>query len=121
MPSTTLPAPEIEIGSRLPVNRRMPRIHPTRCEPVHTAIEIAIQTANEPKDGLMRDVTIRSQRLVFTVFFEGLNLTAGFHPPVIGPDRMRPMSHRAAAARRWGRLVGLGAGKGVSQAIDGLG
>ncbi|WP_156434731.1 hypothetical protein [Bradyrhizobium lablabi] len=35
IPSTTLPAPDIEIGSRHPVNFRMPGIHPVMCEPVH--------------------------------------------------------------------------------------
>ncbi|WP_161853838.1 hypothetical protein [Bradyrhizobium sp. CCBAU 051011] len=35
IPSTTLPAPDIEIGSRHPVNFRMPAIHPAMCEPVH--------------------------------------------------------------------------------------
>src|SRR4051812_2778528 len=35
IPSTTLPAPDIEIGSRHPVNFRMPRILTEMCEPVH--------------------------------------------------------------------------------------
>ncbi len=35
MPSTTLPAPEIKIGSRLPVTLSLPRICPAKCEPVH--------------------------------------------------------------------------------------
>jgi hypothetical protein len=35
MPSTTLPAPEIEIGFRLPVYRIITRIRPDKCEPVH--------------------------------------------------------------------------------------
>ena len=39
MPSTTLPAPEIEIGSRLPVHTKMPRIRIEDCELVHKAPE----------------------------------------------------------------------------------
>jgi hypothetical protein len=35
IPSTTLPAPDIEIGSRHPVNFRMPGILAGMCEPVH--------------------------------------------------------------------------------------
>src|SRR5215213_1493579 len=35
IPSTTLPAPDIEIGSRHPVNFRMPGIPAGMCEPVH--------------------------------------------------------------------------------------
>jgi hypothetical protein len=35
MPLTTLPAPEIEIGSRLPVNYSMPRFCKEKCDPVH--------------------------------------------------------------------------------------
>jgi hypothetical protein len=35
IPSTTLPAPDIEIGSRHPVNFRMPGILTGMCEPVH--------------------------------------------------------------------------------------
>jgi len=35
IPSTTLPAPDIEIGSRHPVNLRMPGILTGMCEPVH--------------------------------------------------------------------------------------
>jgi hypothetical protein len=35
MPSTTLPAPEIKIGLRLPVNYTLPRILARKCEPVH--------------------------------------------------------------------------------------
>jgi hypothetical protein len=35
IPSTTLPAPDIEIGSRHPVNFRMPGIFTGMCEPVH--------------------------------------------------------------------------------------
>jgi hypothetical protein len=35
IPSTTLPAPDIEIGSRHPVNFRMPGIFAVMCEPVH--------------------------------------------------------------------------------------
>ena len=35
MPSTTLPAPDIEIGSRHPVNHIMTRIRTVKCEPVH--------------------------------------------------------------------------------------
>jgi hypothetical protein len=35
IPSTTLPAPDIEIGSRHPVNYRMPGILPGMCEPFH--------------------------------------------------------------------------------------
>ncbi|MDE5452444.1 hypothetical protein GWE18_06065 [Bradyrhizobium sp. CSA112] len=35
IPSTTLPAPDIEIGSRHPVNYRMPGILTGICEPVH--------------------------------------------------------------------------------------
>ena len=35
IPSTTLPAPDIEIGSRHPVNFRMPGIFAGMCEPVH--------------------------------------------------------------------------------------
>jgi hypothetical protein len=35
IPSTTLPAPDIEIGSRHPVNFRMPGICAGMCEPVH--------------------------------------------------------------------------------------
>jgi hypothetical protein len=35
MPPTTLPAPEIEIGSRLPVNYILPRFGGGKCEPVH--------------------------------------------------------------------------------------
>jgi hypothetical protein len=35
IPSTTLPAPDIEIGSRHPVNFRMPGILTGKCEPVH--------------------------------------------------------------------------------------
>jgi hypothetical protein len=35
MPSTTLPAPEIEIGSRLPVAFTLPRICSVKCDPVH--------------------------------------------------------------------------------------
>jgi len=36
IPSTTLPAPDIEIGSRHPVNCRMPSNLTAICEPVHT-------------------------------------------------------------------------------------
>jgi len=36
IPSTTLPAPDIEIGSRHPVNYRMPANLTGICEPVHT-------------------------------------------------------------------------------------
>src|SRR6478752_5898335 len=36
IPSTTLPAPDIEIGSRHPVNYSMPWIRTGICEPVHT-------------------------------------------------------------------------------------
>src|SRR4051812_49669106 len=36
IPSTTLPAPDIEIGSRHPVNCSMTRIRTGMCEPVHT-------------------------------------------------------------------------------------
>ena len=36
IPSTTLPAPDIEIGSRHPVNCSMQRIRTGICEPVHT-------------------------------------------------------------------------------------
>jgi hypothetical protein len=35
MPPTTLPAPEIEIGSRLPVHWNMPRFFTVECEAVH--------------------------------------------------------------------------------------
>src|SRR3954467_8486679 len=35
IPSTTLPAPDIEIGSRHPVNFRMPGSLTGMCEPVH--------------------------------------------------------------------------------------
>src|SRR6185295_1217059 len=35
IPSTTLPAPDIKIGSRHPVNFRMPGILTGMCEPVH--------------------------------------------------------------------------------------
>jgi hypothetical protein len=35
MPSTTLPAPEIKIGSRLPVTFSLPRNCPVKCELVH--------------------------------------------------------------------------------------
>jgi hypothetical protein len=35
IPSTTLPAPDIEIGSRHPVSRSMPRIVKGKCEPDH--------------------------------------------------------------------------------------
>jgi hypothetical protein len=35
MPLTTLPAPEIEIGSRLPVYCIMTRIRTQKCDPVH--------------------------------------------------------------------------------------
>src|SRR5438132_2312800 len=35
MPPTTLPAPEIKIGLRLPVNCTLPRILAGKCEPVH--------------------------------------------------------------------------------------
>jgi hypothetical protein len=35
MPSTTLPAPEIEIGSRLPVAFSLPRICSFKCDPFH--------------------------------------------------------------------------------------
>jgi len=35
IPSTTLPAPDIEIGSRHPVNYTMPGILAGMCEPVH--------------------------------------------------------------------------------------
>src|SRR4051795_9220303 len=38
IPSTTLPAPDIEIGSRHPVNCRMTRILTGVCEPVHTPL-----------------------------------------------------------------------------------
>ena len=36
IPSTTLPAPDIEIGSRHPVDLRMPANRTGICEPVHT-------------------------------------------------------------------------------------
>ena len=39
IPSTTLPAPDIEIGSRHPVDRSMPGIRTGKCEPVHKAAE----------------------------------------------------------------------------------
>jgi hypothetical protein len=35
IPSTTLPAPDIEIGSRHPVSYRMTGIFAGMCEPVH--------------------------------------------------------------------------------------
>jgi hypothetical protein len=39
MPPTTLPAPDIEIGSRHPVNNTLPWIRAGKCEAVHTWYE----------------------------------------------------------------------------------
>jgi hypothetical protein len=35
MPPTALPAPDIEIGSRHPVNHRLPRESTGKCDPFH--------------------------------------------------------------------------------------
>jgi hypothetical protein len=43
MPSTALPAPEIEIGFRLPVNCSFTRILTEECEPVHKRQEFPAQ------------------------------------------------------------------------------
>jgi hypothetical protein len=58
IPSTTLPAPDIEIGSRHPVNFRMPGIPAGMCEPVHkggkkVAERRAVTVENIPLPGHM--------------------------------------------------------------------
>jgi hypothetical protein len=39
MPPTTLPSPDIEIGSRHPVNYMLPRNRMGVCEPVHNRMK----------------------------------------------------------------------------------
>jgi hypothetical protein len=60
MPSTTLPAPEIEIGSRLPDGRSMHGIPSGSCEPVHISQSKWRQSRESRAaglTGLMGDVT----------------------------------------------------------------
>jgi hypothetical protein len=98
MPPTTLPAPEIKIGLRLPVNCILPRIRAGKCEPVHTLAEI------------WRGAALARSALGF-----GPRLRGFFHRMSPGPERL------VASGRCGSRFVALGARERLPQTLDRLG
>jgi hypothetical protein len=55
IPPTALPAPDIKIGFRHPVNCRLPREHPDKCDPVHNRRK---KVAAGPWEGLNHSIDL---------------------------------------------------------------
>ena len=97
IPSTALPAPEIKIGSRLPVNYSMPRNRTGICEPVHKVLKKILGEVAPSIPAVLAGL-------------RALDL-----------DHAGPCAARALARRRCCGLGGRRAGKGLPQAVDRFG
>ena len=114
MPPTTLPSPDIEIGSRHPVNYMLPRIRTEICEPAHIGQKKARVGVCRP-DAVVAAATNPSADWAIN------RSTPLGHFAVGVSDGVGSGANRLVARRRRSGCIGdLRAGKRLPQPVDRL-